>query len=232
MIKLFDSKNVVIYDEAVYNAFIKIATEEEKKLINKSLLKDGIYFINNSNKTELYKKFFESYVVEWVYDYKWDVVLSKKIHVKYTQLSTFMKDTFICFDNWYIALENEATLITKDIEKYLEEKNRAEREKYFKKYISDKRDEKLKLIKQKAMEKFDDVMINLILSLPNETIDKIIWDSRITLDWIRIWEDTYSKDDIYKLILEDQKSLSSFYKLFKTWDIESILDYITQWLKK
>jgi len=64
MIKLFDSKNVVIYDEAVYNAFIKIATEEEKKLINKSLLKDGIYFINNSNKTELYKKFFESYVVE------------------------------------------------------------------------------------------------------------------------------------------------------------------------
>lgn len=232
MIKLFDSKNVVIYDEALYNAFIKIATEEEQDFINDSLLKDNIYFINNSNKTELYKRFFELYVVEWVYEYKWNAVLSKKVYAKNTQLSSFMKDSFLCFDNWHIALESEATLITKDIEKYLEEKNRIEREKYFKKYISDKREEKLKIKKEQAMKSFDDVICNLVLTLPEETIDKILLDNRITLEWIKIWETMYYKEDIYKNILQNQKSLSSFYKLFKTWDIESILDYITQWLKK
>ena len=232
MIKLFDSKNVVIYDEALYNAFIKIATEEEKKLINKSLLKKGVYFINNSNKIELYKEFFESYIVEWVYEYKWNVVLSKKMHANNARLTTFLKDSFICFHNWEFALESEAKLITKDIEKYLEEKNRVEREKYFKKYISDKREEKLKNVKQKAIEKFDDTMVQLILSLPTETIDKIISDNRISFDWINIGEDMYSKEDIYKFILTDQKSLLSFYKIFNTGDIESILDYIVQWLKK
>ena len=104
MIKLFAPKDVVIYDEQLFNAFIKIATEEEKKLINKSLLKDKIYFINNSNKDELYRKYFESYVVEWVYEYNWNAVLSKKQYVKHARLTTFMKDNFLSLEHLNIVL--------------------------------------------------------------------------------------------------------------------------------
>lgn len=232
MIKLFSPKQITVYDKKIYDAFITIATEEEQKIISKSLLKNKVYFINNSNKIELYRRFFELYVVEWVYEYNWSIILSKKIHSENTKLTSFIKDSFLCLPDWKFILENQAVLVTKDIEKYLEEKNRVEREKYFKKYIWGKRDKKLKQVKERAIEKFDNVMYNLILSLPEETINKLLTDPRITAEGIQIWDTTYWKKDIYKYILTDQKSLLSFYKLFKTWDIESILDYIIQWLKK